>query len=229
MKKRFTYPARTFVLAIFVFLAGCAGGGKSPEAYRIWGVDLSRHQHPIAWESLGEEKPHFAFVKATEGTGIADPMYRRHTESLSQNGILWGAYHFFGHRTPGREQARHFIATARLGKGNLIPVLDIEDHKFFTDPEKMVREAKAFCREIKKEYGVWPLIYCSSHFYARYLQKDFPDDRYRIWIADYSNVPDAGWTFWQHTDAHPLGGTRVKIDRNVFSGSYEQLKQLVLK
>lgn len=37
----------------------------------------------------------------------------------------------------------------------------------------MVREAKAFCNEIKRYYGTNPIIYCSTNFYETYLHGDF--------------------------------------------------------
>ena len=40
-----------------------------------------------------------------------------------------------------------------------------------TDPERSVREAKAFCDEIRRYYGADPIIYCSTHFYETYLKK----------------------------------------------------------
>jgi len=203
---------------------------KPASAYEVWGIDVSRHQQNLDWKKLCEhDKPHFAFLKATEGTLIKDPSYSRHRKQLEEHGIVWGAYHFFGHRTSGKEQARNFIQTAGLKKGNLYPVLDVEPHKFFKDPEKMVREVQAFCQEIKREYGVYPIIYSSSNFYKTYLQSTFPEKSYHIWIADYSNIPEIGWQFWQHTDCHSVRGHAKGIDRNVFAGEVEDLDKFILR
>lgn len=211
-------------------ISGCGNCRKPASAYEVWGIDVSRHQQNLNWGQLcEEEKPHFVFLKATEGTLIQDPSYDRHRKNLEERGILWGAYHFFGHRTSGREQAQNFIRTARLRKGNLYPVLDVEPHRFFESPEKMVREMNAFCQEIKREYGVYPVIYSSSNFYKKYLQKDFPPKKYHIWIADYSNIPEIDWQFWQHTDNHAVKGHHRGIDRNVFTGAIGDLEKLILK
>lgn len=221
---------KIFLGAILLLTACSCNRSKPASAYEVWGIDVSRHQQNLNWGKLCEqEKPHFVFLKATEGTLIQDPAYDRHRKYLDKHDILWGAYHFFGHRTSGKEQASNFIETARLEKGNLYPVLDIEPHKFFKDPEKLVREVKAFCKEIKREYGVYPIIYSSSNFYKRYLQKDFPEKRYHIWIADYSNIPKIRWQFWQHTDNHSIQGHHTGVDRNVFAGDSKQLNKFVLK
>ncbi|MFQ8827877.1 MAG: GH25 family lysozyme, partial [Alistipes sp.] len=78
-------------------------------------------------------------------------------------------------RAPRRAASRPtFIRTARLEKGNLLPVLDIEQHRFMTDPKRSVREAKAFCDEIRRYYGADPIICCSTHFYDTYLKRVQP-------------------------------------------------------
>ncbi|WP_310599605.1 glycoside hydrolase family 25 protein [Desulfobulbus sp.] len=208
---------------------GCSRS-RTPDDYEVWGIDVSKHQTGVDWRRVVERnRPHFVFLKATEGLIISDPTYARHACQLDSLGVLWGAYHFFGHRTGGREQARNFIRTAQLKPGNLLPVLDIEKHRFMTDPKKTVKEAKAFCDEIRGYYGADPIIYCSTVFYETYLKKDFPAKRYTLWIADYRGEPgDLEWHFWQHTDAHRLEGIRGNVDRNVFGHKPEHLKRLTL-
>ena len=224
-----------FKIAVSALIAlniiSCGNRSKEPHEYEVWGLDISRHQSAVDWARVFEhENPHFVFLKATEGTLIQDPMFESHRKELAARGALWGAYHFFGHRTSGREQALNFIGTSKLEKGNLIPVLDIEPHRFFKDPQKLVAEVNAFCKEIKSHYGVYPIMYSSTNFYNTYLRKDFPASRYVIWIADYNGAaPSMAWDFWQHTDSHSIQGARGKVDRNVFAGSPDKLKKLVLK
>ncbi len=215
-------------LCVALLLTAC--GKKQPGDFDVWGLDVSRHQKEVNWLEVAEhEKPHFVFIKATEGTLIADPTYDRHRRELEAAGIPWGAYHFFGHRTPGKEQARNFITTAGLKKGNILPVLDIEWHRFMKDPKRSVREAKAFCNEIKRYYGANPIIYCSTNFYERYLQEDFKPRDYILWIADYrGSAPELKWTLWQHTESHRIRGIRGQVDRNVFAGGAEEFQKLIL-
>ncbi len=202
---------------------------RTADDFEVWGLDVSRHQKEVNWEKVFEhEQPYFVFIKATEGTLIVDPTYEKHRAELEKTGVLWGAYHFFGHRTSGKEQARNFIKTAKLKHGNLIPVLDIEWHRFMKDPKRSAREAKNFCREIKRYYGVNPIIYCSTNFYEKYLAETFPEDEYVLWIADYRSCPTLKWQLWQHTDAHRIPGIAGDVDRNVFAGSAEEFKKLIL-
>lgn len=223
-----------YLLSVLLLVSSCASGGRkkhSEKRYDVWGLDISRHQHHVDWnEVIEKNKPHFVFLKATEGSMIQDPTFDKHRKKLESAGIPWGAYHFFGHRTTGKEQAKNFMETARLKKGNLMPVLDIEPHRFMTDPKKMVKEAKSFCREIKKEYGVNPIIYCSTNFYKTYLKNDFSPKQYNLWIADYrGEAPDLKWSIWQHTEKHKTRGIRGHVDRNVFAGDTGELKKLIIK
>lgn len=221
------------LLLLSAFAAATPGCGKKhrPSDYDIWGIDISRHQLHVDWEKISSRnKPHFVFLKATEGTLITDPTYKKHAKELDKRGILRGAYHFFGHRTSGKEQAHNFIKTAKLKRGNLIPVLDIEKHRFMTDPKRSVREAAEFCKEVKRYYGVYPIIYCSANFYEHYLKSDFPAGKYVLWIADYRGDPcHLDWHIWQHTDSHSMAGIRGKVDRNVFAGDSAKLKKLILR
>ena len=221
---------RTFDITFSCWVCCFSRREKAASDFEIWGLDVSRHQQNVNWEKVIEsEKPYFVLIKATEGTLIVDPTYEQHRKELEKAGIPWGAYHFFGHRTSGKEQARNFIKTAKLQKGNFLPVLDIEPHRFMTDPKKMVREAKAFCNEIKRYYGTNPIIYCSTNFYETYLHGDFKAKNYPLWIADYRGCPELDWQIWQHTDSHTISGIRRKVDRNVFRGSEQELQKLILQ
>ena len=124
-----------FLLGMLFLAPACRE--KTASDFEIWGLDVSRHQQNVNWEKVIEsEKPYFVLIKATEGTLIVDPTYEQHRKELEKAGIPWGAYHFFGHRTSGKEQARNFIKTAKLQKGNFLPVLDIEPHRFMTERRK---------------------------------------------------------------------------------------------
>ena len=219
------------ILIISLIVFGCKGSeNRSAESFEVWGIDLSKHQRSVNWDKLiDSNQPAFVYLKATEGTLISDPTYAKRKTELNNRDILCGAYHFFGHRTDGKEQAENFIKTANLKKGDLIPVLDIEHHRFFKDRQWMIKQTKAFCKKIRSHYGVYPIIYCSSNFYERYLKDDFPDREYILWIADYRGEPTHKWTIWQHTDNHRIKGISSAVDRNVFDGSQDDLKKLILR
>jgi GH25 family lysozyme M1 (1,4-beta-N-acetylmuramidase) len=117
--------------------AGSSGDAESPRpasAARqpvgaLPGIDVSHHQDAIDWAQVAASGQRFAIAKATEGTSFVDPMYATNKAGAEANGIAFGAYHFARpDATPNDAEleADHFVDTALLQPGNLVPVLDIE-------------------------------------------------------------------------------------------------------
>ena len=68
-------------------------------------------------------------MKASDSTDYVDPTYVTNRAQAKLQGLKVGAYHFARpDATPGDAvaEADHFIATAALGGGDLVPVLDLE-------------------------------------------------------------------------------------------------------
>lgn len=185
---------------------------KSDEKGTAWGIDLSHHQRTINWDVLVEKnKPDFIFLKATEGSTHIDTKYSTYLKKSRELGIPVGAYHFFSYQSKGKSQAENFIQNAKLTKGDIYPVLDVEFQRNMKDEAWIKREIKAFCEQIKEEYGVYPIVYCECDYYNRYLKEDFSDFTY--WISDFYREPRCDYAIWQYTDkglVHGIG----KIDNN---------------
>ncbi|HQP05042.1 MAG TPA: GH25 family lysozyme [Bacteroidales bacterium] len=183
-----------------------------PPPDTCWGIDISHHQKSVDWELLVEKnKPDFIFLKATEGSSHTDSKYSEYAAEARKQGIPVGAYHFFSYNSSGKQQASNFIKTARLSKGDLFPVLDVEFRKNMKDRKWIIAEISSFCKEIKKEYGVNPIIYCEYDYYKKYLEDDFGDFNY--WISDFYREPRCNYVFWQYTDKGMVEGIG-KIDNN---------------
>jgi lysozyme len=177
-----------------------------------WGIDISHHQRHVDWQKLVDEnKPDFIFLKSTEGSSHVDTKFHEYYRRSRKEGIPTGAYHFFSYRTDGFSQAQNYIRQTQLEAGDLYPVLDVEYRKKMKPKAWIVKEMKAFCREIRREYGVDPIIYCACNFYREYLKDDF--SHYKLWICDYRREPVCGWVIWQYTETGPVKGIG-KIDNN---------------
>lgn len=241
------------MLALAALLAGCGGprgpaavppgvvtaprfadarphpwDGRAPSAYPVHGIDISRFQPPIDWATARANGVNFAFIKATEGSDLLDPMFRDHWRGAGRAGVARGAYHFWYHCRPAAEQARAFIAAVPRDPGALPPVLDMEWTPFsptcrVRKPAATIRaEAADFLRRVGAHYGRRPILYTTVDFYR-------DNEMWRVPGADFwlravtahpsERYPGRPWTFWQYTSTGLVPGIAGEVDINVFNGS----------
>ena len=202
--------------------------GRAPERYPVHGIDLSRFQTSVDWQTARANGVNFAFIKATEGGDLLDPMFKDHWRGAGAAGVKRGAYHFFYHCRPAAEQARWYIRNVPKTPGALPPVLDMEwtptspTCTIRRDGETIRREARTFLDILTRHYGQRPLIYTTVDFYEdtelwRLSGVEFwlrsvaahPHDRYE----------GQSWSFWQYTSTGLVPGIAGRVDVNVFAGS----------
>lgn len=225
---------------------------------RIYGIDISRFQHEIGkkkyginWKQLRishlgtsshkringhvDYPISFMYIKATEGISIRNRYYPTDYRQARSHNIHVGSYHFFSTTTPGAAQARHFLRYARLSKGDLPPVLDIEPSKAQIDrmggPEALWREVRAWLRVVKQRSGVAPVLYINQKFVNTYLPYA-PDVRsnHQVWIARYGEYkPDVRLAYWQLCADGRVNGIRGEVDINVFNGYKDEFRLFLEK
>jgi len=209
-------------------------GINMPEQYSIHGIDVSKYQSMIAWEEVQSMKVKkinlgFAFIKATEGIGNADPQFKRNWKKSKDVGMFRGAYHFFIGSKDGRMQAENFIDKVELEPGDLPPVLDVEQLNG-ANSDQVKREVKKWLEIVENHYGAKPIIYTNVDFYNRNLGKEF--DEYPLWVAHYYQVDqpriNRGWIFWQHSDGGRVNGIVSKVDFNVFNGDSLEFERILM-
>src|SRR5690606_5983222 len=120
-------------------------GGKPPQAYQVHGIDVSRYQRSVDWETARSNGVNFVFIKATEGGDRVDEMFETHWRGAGQAGMRRGAYHFYYHCRSAAEQARWYIRHVPKAKGMLPPVLDMEWTPF--SPTCTIRRDAGVIRE----------------------------------------------------------------------------------
>jgi lysozyme len=206
-----------------------------PKGFAIHGIDVSKYQGRISWPNVAtmtidNVNMGFVFIKATEGLKDVDKNFKRNYDSASAAGLICGAYHFFLPTKDGVAQAKHFIATAKLQKGNLRPVIDVEQ-RYGVPTAVMQKRLKDCLQHLEKHYQQKPIIYSYVDFYKNYLGKSFDD--YPLWIAHYlePNKPriERQWHFWQHSEKGLVNGITTNVDCNVFNGDSAAFKALLLR
>jgi lysozyme len=234
---------KRFVRLLIVVILGIAGAFyagllrlnfPSPERFPVRGIDVSHHQGHISWFEASLHGVKFAYIKATEGTDYRDSGFLYNWQQCPYNQIARGAYHFFNFCTPGRAQARNFLAVVPADPHALPPAIDLEfsrncRHK----PNRAVfkHEVTAFMREISPRFPRPPVLYVSEEVYRRYLEghrQEYPP--HLLWIVDVVKTPRlapcAEWIFWQYAAFGKVPGVRGPTDQNVFCGTPEEFARL---
>jgi lysozyme len=204
--------------------------GRSPDRYPVHGIDLSRFQTQVDWPTARANGVNFAFIKATEGGDMVDPMFESHWRGAGAAGVKRGAYHFFYHCRPAAEQARWFIRHVPRTPGALPPVLDMEWTPFSPtctlrrDGATIREEARIFLDIVERHYGQRPMIYTTVDFFR-------DTELWRLkgvefWLRSVADHPHGvydgtAWTFWQYTSTGLIPGIAGKVDINVFAGSHQ--------
>lgn len=207
-----------------------------PDKYAIHGIDVSYAQGKIDWQkvrAMSEDSVHisFAFIKATEGVASIDPYFQRNWREAAKAGIICGAYHYFKPSKNGKWQARLFMQTVKVERGDLPMVVDVEELNRVS-PDKMRQELKDYLSTIEKKTGVRPIIYTVISFYRDYLRGYFDD--YSYWMANYHqpelNMKDKiHWLFWQHSDEATVSGIYHTVDFDAFNGDSAAFRGLLIK
>ncbi len=212
-----------------------AFGIPIPTNYAIHGIDVSRYQKNIGWELVSEMEVEgitisFAFIKATEGIGGVDEKFGRNWLQAKKHKIPRGAYHFFVAGKSGRLQAENFIKTVSLKKGDLPPVLDIEE-TYGTSRDALQKELDIWLQIVERKYGVKPIIYTNVSFYENYIAGRF--EGYPLWVAHYLQKErpriKRHWHFWQHSETGRVNGIDAMVDFNVFNGNSIEFENMLLK
>jgi lysozyme len=209
-------------------------GIPMPTNYAIHGIDVSRYQQRISWPAVKRMNVQgiqlgFAFIKATEGTGRTDPYFKTNWKKSKEAGLIRGAYHFFIASKDGRAQAKNFITRVMLEKGDLPPVLDVEQ-TFGKSSSALRTEVKEWLNVLENHYQVRPIIYTNADFYKQHLQGHF--ETYPLWVAHYLQPHQPrirrDWSFWQHSEKGKVNGIFSRVDFNVFNGDSVQFKAMLV-
>jgi lysozyme len=201
--------------------------GRTPTAYQVHGIDVSRYQSAIDWPAARASGVSFAFIKATEGADWADPGFARHWSEAAAAGVPRGAYHFYYFCRSAAEQAQWFIDNVPRERGALPPVLDLEWNAasqtcpFRPDAASVRAEVLTFLNTVGRHYDQQPIIYTTPDFWQ-------DNELWRIqgaqpWLRAVTRhpseaYPGEAWAFWQYSGTGLVPGVAGPVDLNAFAG-----------
>jgi lysozyme len=223
-------------LLVVLIAAAPAGAGT-----RAMGVDVSRFQGTIDWNSVAASGIRFAFVQASRGSGSdctvkpaqcgADPYFATNRVAAESVGLRVGAYHRAfatgGTTTDARADALAesdvFLAqVVSLNSGELVPVLDVETPFTGMTAATLRTWIRVFVKRVTKKLGRKPMIYTNaSSWGATGNTLEFAKAKYPLWIAEFgvsrpsvpaSNWAGRGYSVWQFTSSGSVPGISGKVD-----------------
>lgn len=202
----------------------------------IFGIDISHYQGIINWKQvafLEDSIPiDFVMIRATAGDTKNDKYFKYNWREAKNQNIKRGAYHYYRPNENSTKQAENFIDRVTLEKGDIVPILDIEEEPIVQSIAQLRKGIKNWLEIVEKEYGAKPIIYTGDSFYKDYLKgKGFED--YSFWIANYNKnriKPKMNkWLIWQFSDQGKVAGINTFVDLNVFDGNAKHLEFLLIK
>ena len=198
------------------------------------GLDVSEFQGKIDWALVETMETHypieFVFIRATAGNDRVDDRFGENWLGAKNRKIIRGAYHYYRPNENSLEQARLFIKTVQLKKGDLPPVLDIEKLPKGQSLDSLKVGLRRWLNAIEAHYKVKPIIYTGEKYYDDFLKEDFSD--YLFWIANYNFYREKigeDWLFWQFTEKASVTGIKGNVDVNIYNGDAEQLRFITVE
>jgi GH25 family lysozyme M1 (1,4-beta-N-acetylmuramidase) len=197
------------------------------------GIDVSHWQGTIDWKKVAASGKKFAIMKATQDTDFVDNKYAINRSGAAAAGVVTTAYHFAepdSRPNDAINEADHFVNTAKLAAGDIVPALDLEQSGGLSTTA-LTAWTKAFLDRVKSRLDVTPMVYTSPAFWKKYLADttSIANAGYKIlWIAHWGvsaptvaaqNWGGHGWTFWQYSNCGTVPGISGCVDLDRFNGT----------
>jgi lysozyme len=197
---------------------------------QLSGIDVSKWQATVNWESVQQAGIEFAFARATYGTSEVDSYFSDNWQAMKNAGVIRGAYHFFLVADDPTQQAEFFIKTVgSLGPNDLPPVIDVESTSGTSS--NLAADVQTWLNVVEQGLGRTPIIYTAPSYWNENITGGFGD--YPLWVAEYgvsSPKPVNGWsnyTFWQYSSSGTVAGVNGAVDQDYFNGTSQDLTALI--
>jgi lysozyme len=211
---------------------------QSDSKKRIKGIDISNnYEGNLNWSAVNDYD--FVILRAvrakdtckTKGKekfiSLIDTNFSKNWNELKAKNIIRGAYHFFAANVSADVQFKYFKEAVKLEKGDLPPILDVENRNCNMD------EVLKWLELAKEHYKVTPILYSDYFFYKVFLKKK--NTEYPMWLylneSSYMepSFNDPNCVFWQCKQEKAITNFQEKVDINVFLGDSSEFYELLKK
>lgn len=184
-------------------------------AFTVRGIDISHHNGLVEWAKVDSGLA-FVIMKATQGNRFKDPRFDSNWKEARKKGLVRGAYHYFHPGIPASEQFQHFKSVVQLEKGDMPPMLDVENKRCD------MNEVGKWMDMAEQHYGMKPVLYSTFGFFKVFIADRIP--ACRVWLYSDENrdfipaVENYDCILWQHSHRGNLRGFKGPVDLNRFLG-----------
>lgn len=219
----------------------------------VFGIDISSYDAASNWSAVFNQGVRFVFVKASENTN-PDSRFVANWQGPKSVGMYRGAFHFFHSEVDNAaQQANTLIQTVGTDKGELPPILDVEEvyvggKDVSSTGSVLLTRMKTWLDAVEAAFGRKPMIYSRTTYIQSHGMNASWLANYPLWLAQYpympgttnqysnpANVPTPTanmpqqpngfqpWKFWQYSSAGSLSAFSTAIDMDYFNGSLTDL------
>jgi lysozyme len=218
-------------------------------ANSLIGIDVSAAQGNIDWNKVAQSNLiNYVFCKASEGLNFTDQQFKTNWPAIKAHGLVRGAYHFARLSADATAQAEYFVST--LGQLDLTDMLVLDIETGSISGEEFTNWTLTWLERVEALTGCISIVYTGGPFFNSHGGKPDADtitklSKYPLWLAAYVNNPSAyvpvewshlSWSFWQRSGDIAASGDTIlhvpgiygNVDRDVFNGTLDDLKQFAL-
>lgn len=190
------------------------------------GIDVSRYQGEIDWQTVKNAGIEFAMIKALQGSKKIDPCFARNASGAQKAGVPFGIYVYSKAKSKEDALAEARAAVALAGEYELLyPIaIDVESaHLRLMESADLAGIINIFCAEVKAS-GYLPLIYSNKDWLLNVIPKEC-SAKWDVWLAQWrKSDPDypGPFTMWQYGKGE-VPGVENKADMDICLVDYPSL------
>ncbi len=196
-----------------------------------FGIDVSKHQGRIDWQSVADDGVEFVFIRVgargyETGKLTEDERFAENYRGAKDAGLAVGVYYFSQaiNEEEGREEAQ-FVADILKDNGCLLELPVVFDWEKIgggeiartddTPMEDITAACDAFCSTIK-DAGYSTAFY--SNIRSAFFHYDLSELPYDMWLADYGDTTGFiyDYRFWQYSQSGMVNGVDSFVDFNIW-------------
>ena len=161
----------------------------------VLGIDISSYQVTSNWNAVLNQGVRFVFIKASENTTV-DGQFTQSWQGARGAGMYRGAYHYFHSEVDNAaQQANTFIQKVGADKGELPPILDVEEvnnaskQDISSTGSVLLTRMKTWLDAVEAAFDRKPMIYSRYAYIQSHGMNASWLANYPFWIAQYPYMP----------------------------------------